>query len=149
MTYQSIPKFSATLNDHPVFVPAMVWHLPAHTLPEAAEVLRNIDEYAFDGRGVCRAADEALEPYTEGSLDVYRWVGGAVCYFDHTKRATDETWLEQYFYHRFGLRGPRCTLPCDVVHYSHEQILALRLAWLEHIVTHLEAAANEPLDRHR
>lgn len=140
---QPIPKFSATLNDHPVFIPAMVWHLPAHTLPQAAEALRTIDEKSFDGVGVgvCRTATEALALYAElASDDVYSWVGRAVRYFDHSSQQAVETWLKQYFQYRFGLRGGHQST--SVVHYSHEQISALRLAWLGHIATHLEAAVK-------
>lgn len=135
---QPIPKFNTTLNGHPVFIPAMVWHLPTHTLPQAIEALRDIDEYAFVGRGVCRAADEALELYTECALDVYSWVGRAVRYFDHSRQQAEATWLEQYFHHRFGLCGEHTNT--SAVHYSHEQISALRLDWLAHIITHLEEA---------
>lgn len=137
---QPIPKFSTTLNGHPVFIPAMVWHLPENTLPQAAEALRTIDEHAFDGRGVCWAADNALELYTECSLDVYNWVGAAVCYFDHTRKQVEETWLTEYFKHRFGLRWK--SVDVREAHYTREQISALRLAWLRHIITYLEAAAK-------
>ena len=138
MTYQSIPKFSTTLNGRPVFIPAMLWHLPAHTLPQAIEALRTINKKSFGDFGVCLAASKALNAdICSNSKNVYSWIGPAVCYFDHTEQRVEENWLEQYFYHRFGLRGPRCTLPCDVVHYSHEQISALRLAWLAHIIAHL------------
>ena len=140
MTYQSIPKFSTTLNGHPVFIPAMLWHLPAHTLPQAIEALCDIDEKSFDGVGVCRAVSRALESNTKLiSVDFYFWVGHAVCYFDHTKQRAEETWLEQYFQHRFGLCGGFKNT--SVVHYSHEQITALRLEWLAHIIAHLEEAA--------
>lgn len=145
MTCQPIPKFSTTLNGHPVFIPAMLWHLPAETLPQAIEALRTIDEHTLNGRGVCRgvcrAADETLELCTKCTLDVYCWVGRAVCYFDHTEQRAEETWLKQYFQHRFGLCGGFKNT--SVVHYSHEQITALRLEWLAHIIAHLEEAANE------
>lgn len=147
MTYQSIPKFSTTLNGHPVFIPAMLWHVPEHTLSEAIEVLRNIDEESFANGvggvgGVCRAASDALESNTKLiSVDVYVWVGPAVCYFDHTKQQAIETWLEQYFYLRFGLCGG--SKNTTMVHYVREQITALRLEWLAHIIAHLEEAANE------
>lgn len=134
---QPIPKFSTTLNDHLVFIPAMVWGLPEQTLSEAIETLRDIDEYAFVDRGLCSVASFVLEPYTELPRDVHDWVGRAVCYFDHTKKQAEEAWLGQYFYYRFGLRG----LHNDGVHYSHEQLAALRLAWLRHIINHLEEAA--------
>ncbi len=58
---KAIPKFSTTLNGHPVFIPAMLWHLPAHTLPQAIESLCDIDEKSFGGFGVCRAVTGALE----------------------------------------------------------------------------------------
>lgn len=142
MTCQPIPKFSTTLNGHPVFIPAMLWHLPAHTLPQAIEALRTIDKKSFVGVGVCRAATEVLEAGICSTPDhVYNWIGRAVCYFDHAEQYIDEPWLEQYFQYRFGLCGERTNTP--VVHYSHEQITALRLDWLAHIIAHLEEAANE------
>ena len=140
MTCQPIPKFSTTLNGHPVFIPAMLWHLSAHTLPQAIEALCDIDEKSFDGVGVCRAAYDALDAdICAASEDVYSWVGRAVCYFDHGEQETEETWLEQYFQHRFGLCGAHTTP--SMVHYSHEQITALRLEWLAHIIAYLEEAA--------
>lgn len=141
MTCQPIPKFSTTLNGHPVFIPAMLWHVPEHTLSEAIEALRNIDEKSFDGvGGICHAVSRALEPNTKlVSVDVYSWVGPAVCYFDHTKQQAIETWLEQYFYLRFGL-GPGRFIATTMVHYSREQITALRLEWLAHIIVYLEEA---------
>ena len=139
MTCQPIPKFSTTLNGHPVFIPAMLWHLPAHTLPQAIESLCDIDEKSFDGAGVCHAAYDALDADTcAASEDVYSWVGRAVCYFDHTKQRAEVTWLKQYFQHRFGLCGGFKNT--TMVHYSHEQITALRLEWLAHIIVHLEKA---------
>lgn len=142
MTCQPIPKFSTTLNGHPVFIPAMLWHLPANTLPQAIEALCDIDEKSFDGVGVCRAASDALYAYIwSTSEDVYCWVGRAVRYFDHTEQRAEETWLEQYFQHRFGLCGERTNT--SVVHYSHEQITTLRLEWLAHIIAHLEKANHD------
>ena len=139
MTCQPIPKFSTTLNGHPVFIPAMLWHLPAHTLPQAIEALRDIDKKSFDGAGVCLAASKALNADTcAASVNAYYWVGRAVCYFDHTKQLVGATWLEQYFQHRFGLCGGFKNT--SVVRYSHEQITALRLEWLAHIIVHLEKA---------
>lgn len=138
---QSIPKFNTTLNGHPVLIPAMVWHLPAHTLLQAADALRTIDEKSFDHAGVCRVATEALALYAElTSDDVYSWVGRAVCYFDHSSQQAEETWLEQYFQHRFGLCGGYQST--SVAHYTREQITALRLARLEHIATHLEVVVK-------
>lgn len=134
---QPIPKFSTTLNGYPVFIPAMVWHLPETALPEVVEILGTLDEHAFDSFGVCRAVSMALEPCIKFVFDdVYSWVGPAVCYIDHAKRLVVETWLEQYFQHRFGLCGGYQNT--SVVHYSHEQISALRLTWLRHIINHLE-----------
>lgn len=143
MTCQPIPKFSTRLNGHPVFIPAMLWHLPAHTLPQAIEALCDIDEKSFDGAGVCRAATEVLGASMPAgtSEDIYSWVGRAVCYFDHTEQRAEETWLKQYFQHRFGLCGG--SKNTSVVHYVREQITALRLEWLAHIIAHLEEAANE------
>lgn len=139
---QPIPKFSTTLNGHPVFIPVMVWHVPDEFLLPAIEVLRTIDEKSFvECGGVCKAVDYALQHHIEHFPTVYNWVGNAVCYFDHTKKLVEETWLEQYFQHRFGLCGKH-RASSDVVHYTHEQITALRLAWLEHIATHLEAAVK-------
>lgn len=148
---QTIPKFNTTLNGHPVFIPAMVWHLPASTLPESIKTLRTLDKNSFAGRGLCMAVSIALEPYigcsidayTGCSIDAYNWVGAAVCYFDHTKKQTEETWLDQYLYYRFGLWGPNCTPSLYGAHYTREQISALRLAWLGHIINHLEEAVAE------
>lgn len=137
---QTIPKFNTTLNGHPVFIPAMVWHLPESTLPESIETLRTIDEKSFDGYGVCMAASTALKPYIECSQCVYGWVGRAVCCYDHTEQRVIEMWLGQYFKHRFGLWGPNCTPSLYGAHYTREQISALRLAWLEYIIAHLEEA---------
>lgn len=142
MTYQSIPKFNTTLNGHPVFIPAMLWHLPAHTLPQAIEALRTINKKSFGDFGVCLAASKALNAdICINSENVYSWIGPAVCYFDHTKQRVEENWLEQYFHHRFGLCGERTST--SVEHYSREQNTALRLAWLEHIIAHLEKANHE------
>lgn len=142
MTCQPIPKFSTTLNGHPVFIPAMLWHLPAHTLPQAIEALRTINKKSFGDFGVCLAATEVLEAgICSTPENVYSWVGPAVCYFDHSRQQTEETWLVQYFQHRFGLCGERTNTP--VVHYSHEQITALRLDWLAHIILILRKLQNE------
>lgn len=142
MTCQPIPKFSTTLNGHPVFIPAMLWHLSAHTLPQAIEALRTINKKSFGDFGVCLAASKALNAdICSDSKNVYSWIGPAVCYFDHGEQETEEPWLEQYFQYRFGLCGERTNT--SMVHYSREQITALRLEWLAHIIAHLEKANHD------
>lgn len=130
MTYQSIPVFNTTLNNHPVFIPAMVWHIPPELLVKSISALRTIDKQSFDGFGVCRVASSVL--FDSCRWDTYKWIAGAVTRYDHESGTSVDGYLEGYFRARFGLR--------EFKHYYHEDITALRMAWVAHIIRHLEVA---------
>jgi hypothetical protein len=132
MTCQPIPKFSTTLNGHPVFIPAMVWHIPPELLVKSISALRTIDKQVFDGFGVCHAASFALFDFCR--RDAYKWIAGAMTCYDHESGTSVDKYLKGYFRARFGLR--------EFKHYYHEDITALRLEWLAHIIAHLEEAAK-------